>query len=395
MRIISFPVQKNGQVQHKRQRGSTPRGRILVVGPGGGVRGGIDAVISAHKATETWHSYGCELLCTYRDTSPLAKIRAALTAYVVFLRKVRRARVVHVHLAGETSLLRKLPIVALARFCTKPIVVHVHAAGPESLFERTPGWAVRFVLRSADRVVALSRTWSEIIRRQVPDAKVTIIPNPATMPRATDCVDGREPVVLFLGKLEGRKGYLDLIQAAKRVIQIVPSARFVFAGHGQTAQAEQTAAQLGISQAVRCLGWVDRKDLTHLLQRAAVFCLPSYDEGVPMAMLDAMSHGLPVVTTPVGGIPDLVFHNQNGILVTPGMIGQLTDELIRLLENKDGLRSRLGNAGRVTVEQFCGLDKVAAALAQLYDELAPEPFGSREIATASSSRAVRGTALKS
>lgn len=352
---------------------ASARLKVLVVGPGQRVRGGITSVILAHQASPVWPDYQCEWIETYDDRGTLWKIWSALRAYCSCLFKVPRASIVHIHLAAQVSLLRKLPIVCWSRLLRKPFLIHLHAASPESLFEQTPQWAVRFVMLSANRVVTLSEQWAKIVRHQLPNAHVAILPNPVIMP-AVDAGDTRQhaSIVLFAGKLEDRKGYADLLQAAFYVLQDLPDAQFWFAGHGELQKARSIARNLGIENACQFFGWVGKEELTRLRNESAVFCLPSYDEGVPMAMLEAMSHGVPVICTPVGGIPDIVQHEVNGLLVEPGDTKALASTITRLFTDKSDLGRRLGNAGRCTVLQQCSLDRVAQELDQLYRDCLPQ-----------------------
>jgi glycosyltransferase involved in cell wall biosynthesis len=319
--------------------------------------------------TSTWSEYNCELIPTYADTGQAGKLWAAAKAYLSCFRKIWTARLIHIHLAGEVSLIRKLPFVAMARLWRKPLLVHVHASSPESLFDRTPSWAVRFTLLSADRVMALSPLWARSIEEHCPGAKLTVIPNPAVTPTLTGEADHREPTVLYVGKLESRKGYADLIRSAEEVVRKLPGTRFVFAGHGEVEKARTLADSLGLGSSIECLGWISREDLPGLLNRAAVFCLPSYNEGVPMCLIEAMSYGMAVVATPVGGIPDLIHSGANGILIAPGDIGGFSRAIIELLKNQHGIRARLGSAARETVRTRCGLEHVAVLLADLYREI--------------------------
>lgn len=349
-----------------------PGNKVLVVAPAGGIRGGIDSVVSAHTISPMWRENHCELIKTYANGNSLSKVFAALKGYVTALFKIPSARLIHVHLAAEISLLRKLPFIAMAKLYRKPVILHLHAASPESLFDDTPSWAVRVAMLSPDRVVALSPAWAKSIQDRFPTAKVTVVSNPAMAPARPVDVDSREPVVLFVGKLEERKGYSDLIHAAKKVLAVVPEARFKLAGNGEVRKARQLAKALSISHAVECLGWIGKDQLSDLLNEGAVFCLPTYNEGVPMAMLEAMSHGLPVLTTPVGGIPDLIESYTNGILFTPGDVQSLAYEITNLLQNKEGLRSSLGQAGRTTVMRLCGLEQVGRQLSDIYEQVAPQ-----------------------
>src|ERR1700761_8887990 len=158
--------------------GRTRAKRVLVVGPGISEKGGISSVLRLHRQTAAWKEMHCRLLITYLDGSVSSKIRIAIKSYFLAPFLLRHSDLVHVHLAGQSSLLRKLPIALWARLLGKPMLVHVHAFSPESLFERTPVWAYRFVLGTASRVVALSERWAQAIHRHMPEARVVVIPNP-------------------------------------------------------------------------------------------------------------------------------------------------------------------------------------------------------------------------
>ena len=123
--------------------------RLLVVGPGPHGRGGIAAVIQMHQRSAVWRKRSGQLLVTYDDRSMLHKVFAAFRAYALAPWRIHQAEIVHVHLAAQISLLRKLPIVWMAKMLGRPVVVHLHAATESSLFTSTPRSAVRFIFRSA------------------------------------------------------------------------------------------------------------------------------------------------------------------------------------------------------------------------------------------------------
>ena len=142
------------------------------------------------------------------------------------------------------------------------------------------------------------------------------------------------------------------------------NAELVIAGDGEGARARQMIEQLGLTQSVRILDWVDEQQRDELLTKANVFVLPSYNEGLPMAMLEAMSWGLPVITTPVGGIPELISTAENGLLIAPGKIEQLSAAIQSLIESEQ-LRISLGNAGRESVRPF-EISKYCDRLADIF-----------------------------
>ena len=345
--------------------------KVLVIAPASTARGGIVSVLRLHMDMPLWRAMHCEHLSTYADGSTLRKALVALRAYLLAPFKIAKSDIVHVHLAGQTSLLRKLPIVMIACLFRRILVVHVHAFSPESLFDATPAWAVRLVFGRADRIIALSGSWARVIQSHIPDAKVSVIPNPVRN-HPLSLSNNRRRVVLFVGKLENRKGYMTLLQAVPLVLDKYPDVQFWFAGHGELDRARQEAERLGIADSVRLLGWTDSETLNSFYPESSVFCLPSYGEGVPMSVLEAMSHGTPVVCTPVGGLPEIIVDGTNGLFVNVGDATSVGKGILRLLQDPAYAKS-VACAGRCTVQQLCGTETVERSLLQLYQELIRRP----------------------
>jgi glycosyltransferase involved in cell wall biosynthesis len=159
-----------------------------------------------------------------------------------------------------------------------------------------------------------------------------------------------------------------LLMAMSAVLTRVPTAKLVFAGDGDIEGARRLAAEFGVSASVTFLGFVRGGRKTWELQRASVLCLPSYNEGVPVALLEGISNGIPVVTTPVGGIPDLIRSGENGLLVTPGDIDGLSRAIVRLLTDPP-FSASIGNAGFAHIERFHSIDRVCNLLHDIYASL--------------------------
>jgi glycosyltransferase involved in cell wall biosynthesis len=315
-----------------------------------------------------WREMNCELLSTFVDGSPLRKALMAVQAYLLAAFKIAKSDIVHIHLAGQVSLLRKLPIAVAVRLFRKILVVHIHAFSPESLFESTPTWAVRVVLGRAHRIIALSEGWAQIIRVHLPNADVSVIPNPVLTCEVTRPSFEQRRIILFVGKIEPRKGYIKLLQAAPAILKKYPDVEFWLAGHGELDRAAEEAARLDIAGSVRLLGWTEPGTLNALYQQSAIFCLPSYGEGVPMSVLEAMSHGCPVVCTPVGGLPEIIVDGENGLFAKVGDAVSVGERILRLLEDPPYARS-IGCEGRRTIRRVCGAEIVEKSIQQLYQSL--------------------------
>jgi glycosyltransferase involved in cell wall biosynthesis len=123
-----------------------------------------------------------------------------------------------------------------------------------------------------------------------------------------------------------------------------------------------------LAEHLEILGWVRGADKLRQFDRAQVFVLPSYFEGLPMAMLEAMAHGKAIVVSPIGGIPEAVQHEQQGLLVPPGQPAELAAALLRLLQD-EALRRRLGEQARLRVQARFSTDVVLQQVGEIYLEL--------------------------
>src|SRR5205085_1180319 len=150
-------------------------------------------------------------------------------------------------------------------------------------------------------------------------------------------------LVLFLGRVDAAKGIYDLLEAIAAVRATVPDVRLVCAGDGDRVGVARYAAQLGMADAVKFTGWVGPSGKRALLEHAAVFALASYDEALPISLLEAMSAGIPVVASKVGGIPEVLVDGASGLLVAPGDKANLQRAIARLLGDR-ALAQRMGAA---------------------------------------------------
>ena len=171
--------------------------------------------------------------------------------------------------------------------------------------------------------------------------------------------------MLFLGHLEAQKGIYDLLDAVAKVRAVVPDLRLVCAGDGDRIGVAHYAERLGIADAVKFTGWVGPSGKRALLEHAAVFALPSYDEAMPMSLLEAMSAGVPVIASPVGGVQEVVVDGVTGFLAAPGDTPTLERLIARVLGDA-ALAARIGAAGRQSARLRYAPDRAIPRIEALY-----------------------------
>jgi glycosyltransferase involved in cell wall biosynthesis len=322
--------------------------RATIVSPGPQSEGGIRSVVERiYPRLAIRDDIHVTWLASQRAGSALGKFLFFLKALVKAFFYLPSSDVVHIHGAVHLSLLRKSAFIWLARLFRCRVIYHFHA--PQTVFEdffSLPGIRRSYALatlRQCDAIVVLSDSWETTVRKVLPDSTIVVIYNPVmeAQPVAkTRHAENQD--VLYLAHLIRRKGYDDLVKAFAIVVDKVPGARLVFCGSGETDEAQRLGEKLGIAANIVFRGWIAETDIAQALSSAAVFCLPSYDEGLPMGILEAMSSGVAIVTTPVGGVPDVLTHERNALLVEPGDIDDLGEQLARLLIDAD-LRRRLAD----------------------------------------------------
>ncbi len=279
---------------------------------------------------------------------------------------------VHVNFGDRGSAARKGLVVLLARLVGAKVALHLHAAHLTSDYARANAvvrWLIRQPFRAATCCIVIGRVWHDWLIRDLGIAadRVEIVYNgvPVTpLPRreAADRPDGARRI-LFLGNLIERKGISDLLHAAASLPATTPPWRLTAAGGGDIEQYRALATSLGIADRVEFAGWVDQARARALLAESDVMALPSYDEGLPLVILEAMGMGTPVLCTPVGAIPEVFEDGRTAMFASPGDRPGLSAALGRLIKD-DALRASLAReAGALYARRFTQ----QAFIASLFD----------------------------
>lgn len=282
---------------------------------------------------------------------------------------------VHVHMASKGSFLRKSVVVAAAHCLRHPLVLQIHGGG-FAAFASGSVWRRRWVasvLKRADVVLVLSAATAKVVRVLQPAVQVEIMPNAATLLCGTS-TDTTSRQVLFLGRLGRTKGTDILLTAIDALQRDGVDADWVLAGDGDVEHTHALVARLPMPSRVQVPGWVTLAAVHQLLHQSSILCLPSRFEGLPMALLQAMGHGLACVVTPVGGMADIIVSGVNGVLVPTGDSNGLADVLKELLDNPQW-RAQLGKGASATIQRGYTAEVVMERMVWVYREAAARRTG--------------------
>jgi glycosyltransferase involved in cell wall biosynthesis len=301
----------------------------------------------------------------------------------------RRPRLVHFHSSVRLALLKDVLLACWVRWIGGcKLVMHVHFAVADSILLGRSLWLRRLQLRlllfASDRIVFLSQRVREELAGWLPRltaarllSKSSVLPNFTEIPDdATPGGTRGSPVkVFFIGNIGKRKGVYDLIHALPLVAACSSRPfQLILAGPFDSPEDERAilrlVAELRLSELVIFLGPVSGAAKSEAFRCADVFVLPSYGEGVPVSLIESMAHGIPVVVTDVGGIPETVTDGLEGFIIRPGNVTSLASSLARLIEAPD-LRRQMGRAARARASKHHSVGAYFAALRPLYSSLQP------------------------
>lgn len=352
----------------------TPYSKLIMLGAEHETRGSIAAVVDAYRTHGLFQRWPIEYLPTHGDRGPAANTGLALDGlrrFALLLARHRRA-VVHLHVCARGNAARDAAFMAAAHAARCPLVVQLHGAGLERSHS---GPLMRALLERAACVLIPSESLRPWVRSIAREAHTVYLPTPVcALPAARVApYETRPNLILFLGRLEASKGIFDLLEAVAALRAAVPDVRLVCAGDGKRIAVARYAERLGIADAVKFTGWVGPSGKRALLETAAVFALPSYDEALPMGLCEAMAAGVPSVASPVGAIPEVLADGVSGCLVAPGDKATLERVLRKLLTDR-AYGAQLGAAARETARLRFAPERTLARLDEIYAALGLSPL---------------------
>lgn len=305
--------------------------------------GGISAVVAYWSSNIEKLQY----YPIYKNGGKLTKGWWFVTSYIRLAARMafdRKATIIHQHTAADGSFKRNSQITRLAKLFGKKIIMHIHASRFKDFYNESSQQGkckILNTLQSVDKLIVLSESWKQWFESIGIEAdKLTILhnitPEPTIIPEAKQN-DGKIRF-LFMGEIGQRKGVFDILRAlCEHREEAHGKMELIIGGNKNKQKLLDTIRENKLEEIVRFEGWVSGDKKLRLLNEADAYILPSFNEGLPISILEAMSYGCPIISTPVGGIPEVV--KGNGTLVTPGDSQQIWDAMSRYINNPSLIES--------------------------------------------------------
>lgn len=346
---------------------------ILFIGPNYKQhKGGISAVLEVYSHHMRPFKFIASYDGNYKDMRNAGLFVACLFKVFVKLLLDGQIQIVHMHGSSNGSFYRKYLLFLMVKYVfRKKVVYHMHGGSYNHFFDSAgkvlKAAIVHFVNRS-DAVICLSNSWKTYFKGHFKPKLLRVINNPIELLNELRWEKVTTIHFLFLGKICDQKGVFDLLSIIKEnKAAFSGKAMFTFGGNGEVNRLVDFVAQNNLEEIVRFKGWVSGQFKHQLLAGSNVYILPSYVEGLPISILEAMNYGLPVISTNVGGIPEILYDHVNGFLVTPGD-KEAIRKAIEFFMEQPAEMLKMGLKARKSCSGFA-IEAILPHLEQLYETL--------------------------
>jgi glycosyltransferase involved in cell wall biosynthesis len=346
---------------------------ICMIGPDITVKGGISSVVRGYLSSSIAEEYSIEYIASHIDGSKIAKLLKALSGYIKFIRICLKQKpdILHIHSSFGASFYRKAVFIYIGKLFKIAVINHIHGAEFDTFYENASPLKkkiVRKVYSKHDVTVVLSQEWKKKFQEIVSKESVIVLENFAPDPEAVYEMKNRENYILFLGEVGRRKGAYDIPAVVEKIVKERQDVKFLVCGNGDIEKVRDILIKRNLHQYVEFKGWIDLQEKARVLNMSKVFFLPTYNEGLPMSILEAMAYGIPVVSTEVGGIPSLVSNGENGYIFKPGSIEEFSKAILKLLE-QDELSSSIYINNREKIRSYYSLEANLRKVKEIYNRL--------------------------
>lgn len=340
--------------------------KVLMIGPARSVNGGISGVVNNYYSAGLDKQIDLTYIGTMEDGSKVHKLLVAAKALLKYVTVVSKCDIVHVNMASDVSIYRKMIFIQIASLCKKKIIIHQHGGHIEEFYYEkcndSQRRKIQKVLNKACKMLVIAPYLKDIFADIIDEEKILVFPDAIKIPPEYE-KDYSGQKILFLGRLCKEKGIGELIDAVSELRKSYPGLQLYLGGSWVDEDLKKKADSY--SEWICQLGWIDKEKKEKYLKECNIFALPSYFEGQSVALLEGMVYGCACVASDVGGIPQMLIHEENGLLV-PVKDTKAIQEVIGRLLTDINLQRTYGMAARQKIEKEFNLDINVKELVQIY-----------------------------
>jgi glycosyltransferase involved in cell wall biosynthesis len=346
--------------------------KILIIGPSiSRTKGGM-ATVTNDMLQQSDEQYQFEHIVSHVEGSAIEKIVYIFKSLSKLFFK-RNYSIVHIHVASGASIYRKSLFVFAAKLLNKPVILHAHGGDFHNYYNRQTTiirWFIRKMFSASAVILVLTEFWKTFFESHITKSRVVVLHNGVHADAYKQCFTSPAHInhFLYLGRFETQKGIYDLLDVIDDLVNKngQKKLRFFFGGYGETEKVNQFIQERHLEENVRILGWVNDQQKLEWLGKVETLLLPSYYEGLPMAILEAMAAGKIIISTDVGGIPDLVKNGENGFLFKPADKTALKKHILHVVSNPDDVVN-IGEKNMAIIKAEYDLNTIFFYLKSIYD----------------------------
>jgi glycosyltransferase involved in cell wall biosynthesis len=350
---------------------------VLYVSPHYKSKGGIASVVSQYKKYIGKDFRHFSTIDYSNNLLNVLIFPIKILYFIIYLFINREIKIVHIHGASRGSFYRKYIIFLISKhFFNKKVIYHIHG-GEYHLFIDEVSFMVRKKINSfienTDTLITLSNEWKIFFSNTFNCNSIEIVNNIVPFCDSKEKKENEGTLIrfLFLGNINKGKGIFDVLESVKKNKELFENKiKIKIAGDGEVELLKSIISDYNISNIVEYIGWVTGEEKNLLFLKSDIMLLPSYNEGLPISLLEALSYNMPLISAHVGGISEILEHKRNGFVVDPGNIDQITESLIFYLENKSLIKLHGDNSYQIANRYFP--EFVFSQLNNIYKDLLDE-----------------------
>ena len=314
--------------------------RVLMVGPTK-TKGGMATVINGYLEDEVLNEdIEVESYASFLAGSFLFRLFYSLIAFLRFTLIYKKYDIFHLHMAAFGSTYRIIFYIRFLKMKGKKIVVHNHGGEYQEFWDSLTTKRREYVrkhLQKADLYLALSENWKLFFEDVLSLKGVRVLGNAIDVQQYADSrnnPDLYKHAFLFLGLIGENKGVYDLINAIELIKNDSAKIKCYISGPGEIEKVKEIVSKKGLNDIIEVLGYVNQQEKQKLFSNVATLVLPSYSEGLPMVILEAMAAGKTIISTGVGAISELINNQENGLIISPGDVDALKESMLLITQGK-------------------------------------------------------------